>query len=176
MSQQRNNIDTNDLKSKNPPVSTAEVQISEDTKSLQSEQDTTSEQKWTKVLRKRSRKFIVGQNKEIQHIQGVPKRLSLHVTRLAPNTKPEELKNFLIDKFPEVTCEPHNSKHPDIYKSMKVSINQENLKNVWRKDVWPNGALVTQFFHKRKLPDHSGITTMGKSTDLKLSTVIPIFK
>lgn len=83
-----------------------------------------------KVKRRRDRKFVVGQNKDNEGIQGVPKFVSLHVTRLAPKTEPEELKQFLKDKFPEVTCESLVSKHPYMYKSMKVSISQENLKNI----------------------------------------------
>ncbi|KAG5883414.1 hypothetical protein JTB14_031302 [Gonioctena quinquepunctata] len=68
-----------------------------------------------------------------------------------PNTEPDELKKMLEPNFPEVLCERHNSKHPDLYTSMKVTIKHENLRKAWKGEVWPNGALVSNFLWKRKL-------------------------
>lgn len=99
----------------------------------------------------RRRRFVIGRGVDSTNIKTIPKYRSLHVTRLAPNTKPEDLKNNLVDKFPEVTCEEIASKHPEIYASMKVTINQDNFKKAWNREVWPNGAVISQFFTKRRV-------------------------
>ncbi|KAG5889775.1 hypothetical protein JTB14_036391 [Gonioctena quinquepunctata] len=65
--------------------------------------------------------------------------VTLHVTRLKPNTKPNELKKFLEKSLPDIQCEPHTSKRPDIYSSMRITIKREDFKNAWRREVWPNG-------------------------------------
>lgn len=100
---------------------------------------------------KKKRQFVLGQNDEVNRtIQTVPKFVSLHITRLHPSTKPEELQNMLRDKFPDVTCEPHVSKYPDKYASIKVSIRQENFKDAWNRNVWPAGSLVSRFLVKKR--------------------------
>lgn len=106
---------------------------------------------WKYVKRKRNRQFVVGQNNNIGNITTVPKYVSLHVTRLHPQTKATDVLNILKDKFPGVSCEIHESRHPDKYVSMKVNIRQENLKDAWKKEVWPSGALVSKFFVKKRL-------------------------
>nr|CAI5839820.1 unnamed protein product [Callosobruchus analis] len=94
---------------------------------------------WKQV--KRRRRFIVGRNQNLNTVQTVPKYMSLHVSRLQRNTKPEELEQMLNESFPGVSCEPHISMHPEIYASMKVNIRSDQLKDAWKKDVWPNGIL-----------------------------------
>ncbi|KAG5900339.1 hypothetical protein JTB14_026347 [Gonioctena quinquepunctata] len=99
----------------------------------------------------RKRRFVVGKNVENATISTVPKLVSLHVTRLKTNTDPNELKQMLLPDFPEVICEKHVSRHPELYSSMKVTIKRENLRKAWRCDVWPSGALVSQFLGKRRM-------------------------
>lgn len=101
--------------------------------------------------RTRGRQFLVGGD-DTNNILTVPKYISLHVSRLSPGTKPEDLKTFLISNFPEVTCEPHQSKHPDLYASIKVNIKKEHFANAWKIEVWPNGALVSRFFARKRTP------------------------
>lgn len=105
---------------------------------------------WQQVKR-RSRRFLVGRNEENDQVKAVPKFVSFHVSRLLPGTKPENLKSLLEHHFSEVTCEEHRSKHPEIYTSMKVTIKQEDLRNAWKKEVWPRGALVSRFFIRRRV-------------------------
>jgi len=88
-------------------------------------------------------------------LQTVPKRVALHVSRLSQDTKPEDLRQILIKEFPEVLCETNQSKHPQLYASVKVTINQINFKKAWRKDVWPKGALVSRFVQKKRIPSDS---------------------
>ena len=111
--------------------------------------DDYQEKGWQKVGR-RNRRYVIGRNEADSGIQAVPKFVSLHVTRLSPNTKPEDLQNMLARQFPEVKCEEHTSKHPELYSSMKVTIKQENFHNAWRKEIWPNGAIVSRFLTRKR--------------------------
>lgn len=51
----------------------------------------------------------------------------------------------------------HKSKYSDIYASMKVTMNQENFKKAWTKVIWPNGALVSKFFMRMRIPTEVSI-------------------
>ncbi|KAG5889836.1 hypothetical protein JTB14_023161 [Gonioctena quinquepunctata] len=131
----------------NTPISTAEA-----TNKMRDIQDlgtNLDEQKWEKVSYrkhfKNNRRYMVGGNEEISGISTVPKVISLHVTRLTPNTNSDELKKVLVKHFPEVVCEEHPSKLP-----MKVTIKQENFSRAWKREIWPSGALVSRFFGKKR--------------------------
>ncbi|CAH0557957.1 unnamed protein product [Brassicogethes aeneus] len=102
-------------------------------------------------LVKHKRRYLVGKSDLSAGVTTVPKLTSLHVTRLAPGTQAETLKEFLKQKFPDVQCEEHSSKHPESYASMKVTIRQEQLKDAWKRESWPNGAFVSRFFHKKRM-------------------------
>lgn len=105
------------------------------------------------LSRKRNRRYVVGKNDDNKTVTAVPTYTSLHVTRLAPNTKPEDLKRILINTFPGVTCEEHPSKQPSLYMSMKVTIKQENVREAWKREIWPNGALISRFLAKKRVPE-----------------------
>ncbi|KAG5867606.1 hypothetical protein JTB14_012391 [Gonioctena quinquepunctata] len=82
-----------------------------------------SSDEWSHVQNKRKRrKFLVGRTEETCVVETIPKVVSLHVTRLHPKTKPIDLKNFLALHIPDVECEPHNSRKPEVYSSMKVTL------------------------------------------------------
>lgn len=118
---------------------------------------------WKIQKRRQSRRFVVGgNNDEAIEIKAIPKYVSLHVTRLRPNTKPEELKKMLLNEFPEVQCESHLSKYPELYSSMKVTIKQEHFKKAWRKSVWPEGALVSKFFAPKRIPSANRVDPQSK--------------
>lgn len=118
---------------------------------------------WKVQKRRQSRRFVVGgNNDEAIEIKAIPKYVSLHVTRLRPDTKPEELKKMLLDEFPEVQCENHLSKFPELYTSMKVTIKQEHFKKAWRRSVWPEGALVSKFFAPKRIPTAGRVDPQSK--------------
>lgn len=100
--------------------------------------------------RPKKRKFVVGCGGSNLEVKTIPKYTHLHVSRLHPSTKPENLQKLLIATFPEVQCELLKSKHPLIYSSIKVSIYQENFEKAWCKDIWPDGALVSKYFLFKK--------------------------
>lgn len=107
---------------------------------------------WQEVTRraKHKRRFVVGDNTDSMNvIQAVPKRVALHVTRLQPNVNLKDFERLMQTKFPEAKCEHHESRLPNVYSSVKVTIKQSSLKDAWRKEVWPEGALVS-FFRNRK--------------------------
>lgn len=121
--------------------------LNEDNKS-----EVSNEWQQQRSRQKRNRRFVVGGNSDANtDIQTVPKLISFHVTRLKPTTKPDDLKKMLVKEFPEVICEKHSSKFPDLYASMKVTIRQDNFKKAWRRDSWPDGALVSRFFVKKRM-------------------------
>lgn len=107
---------------------------------------------WEIAKPKRRKRFVVGGNDTNKDIQTIPKYTSLHVTRLEPSTKPEQLEAFLRDLFPGVSCEKLESKHPETYASLKVNIKQDHFKQAWKREVWPEGALVSRFFFKKRMP------------------------
>lgn len=147
---------TNNTKIDVKTVSAAilQAQTENKMKEINDLKDTSGEEYKNVTYKKKTRRYVVGRNSqdgtEVK-VQTIPRTVTLHVTRLAPRTKPEDLKSGLINIFPEVICEPHQSKHPDVYTSMKVTISQENYSKAWRRDTWPNGALVSRFFVKREV-------------------------
>lgn len=91
----------------------------------------------------RGRRFLVGHNTDDAHkIQTIPRSIALHVTRLHPDTKPDDLRRLLKGKFPEVECVSHPSQFPEKYASMKVSILKENFAEAWKRESLPKGVLV----------------------------------
>ncbi|KAG5883766.1 hypothetical protein JTB14_027308 [Gonioctena quinquepunctata] len=104
---------------------------------------------------RRKRRFLVGQSDQFSEIQTVPKSISLHITRLKPGTKPEDLEKILKPNLPGVKCEVHQSKHRDIYGSMKVTINKDQSRNAWKREIWPNGVLVSHFLARKRMPENT---------------------
>lgn len=108
---------------------------------------------WNLYQRRRKRRFVVGKNTTSTgiQIQTVPKYTHLHVTRLSPTTTADELQRLLSTNFPGVQCEAHSSRYPEIYSSMKVTIRQDDLRNAWKSEIWPSGAIVSRFLMKKRV-------------------------
>lgn len=123
---------------------------------MDSQNNELSEFKWQHVKKRskqRNKNVVMGNASFSSGVKTVPKLSYLHVSRLHPTTKPDDLKNLLFKSFPEVEVEPLQSKHPQIYSSMKVAIYQEHFKDAWRKEIWPQGSLVSKYFlFKKKAP------------------------
>ncbi len=115
--------------------------------------------------RRRTRRFMVGLGENSMKVQAIPKYTSLHVTTLQPGTRTEDLERVPKEKFPEVKCELLQSKHPDIYTSMKVTISQDHYRQAWNREVWPNGALISQFFQKRRVPLQTNVDRGPSNTE-----------
>lgn len=111
----------------------------------------TDNEGWKDVRHKR-RKPIVGTHIENNGttLVGVPKMAVLHVSRLAPETTSEIMKNYLKSHFPEVSVETVNSKYPERYASFKISIYDRNFKSAMNPELWPRDCCVERFFFRRK--------------------------
>ena len=108
---------------------------------------------WTDVVRKPKRVTVIGKNveaKTIDILQGVPKTVTMHVYRLSPETKVDQLLDFLKPQYPEVTCECLQSKHPDLYSSFKVNIYESNVQSFMDPDKWPSNVRVRYFLQFRQ--------------------------
>ncbi|KAG5884475.1 hypothetical protein JTB14_019013 [Gonioctena quinquepunctata] len=103
---------------------------------------------WAKAKgpHRKKRSFLVGQNEENYEVQTVPRYVSLHVTRLRPNTKPEDLRKIIEPHLPGMSCEIHKSKRRDIYESMKVTLRRDLLR----------GSNISVFCHQDDASGQNG--------------------
>lgn len=110
---------------------------------------------WSQVVKSnRKRVTVVGKSEksDAPKLQGVPKITSLHVYRLPPSTKAENIINLLKPSFPEAKCEQLQSRHPEVYSSFKVDIFEDNLDSALNPNMWPNNVCVRRFFLPRVKP------------------------
>lgn len=80
-------------------------------------------------------------------LQGVPKYVPLHLYRVAPDTKAENVVDFLKPSFPEVKVEGLTSKHPEQYASFKVFIYEHNMETALDSNIWPENACIRRFLY-----------------------------
>lgn len=124
-----------------------------------------SKSQWTTIGDRKSKKphnstskntLVIGKNSNnSQIIKGVPKQIDLHVYRVKPNTSPEAMRDFLKNQFPEVICDPLESKYPSLYSSFRVRIYEKNLEKAMNPDVWPEDACIRRFFQRRRKKEES---------------------
>ncbi|KAK5645126.1 hypothetical protein RI129_006426 [Pyrocoelia pectoralis] len=117
---------------------------------------------WTTVVSKKSNRrprqnhIIVGDKvNNVSSIKAIKKKAHLFVSRLEPDTKPEAVTNLLKQEFPEVECEPITTKYPNLYASFKITINFDNFSKAMEPNKWPEGTLVTRFFHRKKTQEQT---------------------
>lgn len=100
--------------------------------------------------RSKSSFLVIGSKKS--DISSVPIRryFQLFVTRIDPNTSPKKLAESLMSSIPElpsVVCSKLKTKH-ESYASFHVVVPEAEKELVCGDGVWPEGALVKQFFGK----------------------------
>lgn len=78
-------------------------------------------------------------------------KVHLHVNKLEPKTTEEDMINYLVEVFPEVTVEKLKSKHSHYHSSFKVTINECNHQRAITPDVWPEGAEVRNFTYRKRI-------------------------
>lgn len=98
---------------------------------------------------------ITGNNKCIvSNIRTVPQQGFLSVYRLHPDTKAEELTEFLKNTAPNIPFKVGLAHTNDTQATFKVSFPICHLKEVYNSSIWPLGTEVRQFkpnrFHFRK--------------------------
>lgn len=154
---QENIVDLRSSTSAVEPVRKKDINIipKEDTIVNNNDNELQSSEKWTTVMKKKKSKklnVIVGSNKENSTVKGVGKFCYLHVYRLAPSMKSDDIINYLKSvNISDVQCEQLNSRFPDIYSSFKVSAPAKYLEDLTKPETWPEGVCVNRFFrHLRK--------------------------
>ncbi|KAG5882202.1 hypothetical protein JTB14_021853 [Gonioctena quinquepunctata] len=100
-------------------------------------------------------KPIVG-NKTKCSLKAATQKTFLHVYKLDVSMKPQDVSDFLKPSFPEVDVEQLLSRYPQFYSSFKVTINEINYEKAMDSSVWPDGALVNRFLHRRTKTNNNG--------------------
>lgn len=85
-------------------------------------------------------------------LKSVSKLAFLHVYKLHPETKVDDLREYLIQRFPEIQVEKLTSKYPEHYSSFKITLNESHLSDAMNPEIWPENTHVNRFFHSRKRP------------------------
>ncbi|KAJ3646982.1 hypothetical protein Zmor_024537 [Zophobas morio] len=91
---------------------------------------------------------IVGKRSDSVTIRASPAKTYLYIRRLAKSTTAADLKGYLVEDFPEVVCEPLEN-YEASHSRFKVTVNFDNLEKIYNPDYWPNGVLISRFFHPR---------------------------
>lgn len=91
---------------------------------------------------------IKGMSKN-NNVKASGKKAFLFVSRISPDTTPQTFSAMVRSTFAEAVCESIPSKHPDVYLSFKVCIDESNLDTAKDPNIWPHGSLVRRFFQQR---------------------------
>ncbi|KAG5895426.1 hypothetical protein JTB14_037585 [Gonioctena quinquepunctata] len=108
--------------------------------------DSRNREDWRTVLPRRNRnknrkgQMIIGDNKDSESVEAVPKFVDLYVTRMKTDTTKTSLSNLLKETFLEVIREQIKSIHPPIYSSFKVRILATKFKKAMEPKIWPHGS------------------------------------
>lgn len=94
--------------------------------------------------------LVVGNFQGQTSVEGVEKKIALHVNNLKPGTTAEELQDFLSKSFPEVLCESLRSRYPESYSSFKVTLSKANYEKALLSNNWPNRACVRYFLQRKQ--------------------------
>ncbi|KAG5881822.1 hypothetical protein JTB14_013013 [Gonioctena quinquepunctata] len=112
---------------------------------------------WSKVQYKnknrntrRKQSGIVGTNSSTGNISVAQKKKSLFISRLDPGTQLVSLKLYVQQFFPEAECSVLTAKYPGLYSSFKVCVNSTSEAKALNPAIWPAGAYISRFFHKKK--------------------------
>lgn len=114
---------------------------------------------WDLVNRKKnltSRKaLVVGSYSGSTNVEGLDKFKAFHVSNLKPDTKVEDLENFLKKNFTNVKCVKLESRYPETYSSFKVLISDLDYDKALVASNWPNKANIHRFFHRKEINQNS---------------------
>lgn len=97
---------------------------------------------------KKNDKPIRGMSEKQSVLKSAPKISFLHVSRLDPATKPDDVYAFSSQICKILQCEQLTSKYPQTYSSFKLIVPHENLELLLNANVWPKGVIVQKFFHR----------------------------
>lgn len=140
-------------------------------------QNKEEEEDWQKVKgRERSNKgsrprsgnnYITGQSSD-EDLATADRKTFLFVSRLKPDTKPEDVVSFVKGKKQGTyTAEKLNSRFPDDYASFKVGIPLGSMKEIYSSDFWPATTFVSKFRQRKRF---SGGSLNSESAEGKPAT------
>lgn len=89
-------------------------------------------------------------------LKSAPKRGYIHVSRLDPSTKADDVYKFSSQICEILQCETITSRHPEIYSSFKLTIPFENMDALLNGNLWPKGVTVRRFFYRNPTGRASG--------------------
>lgn len=93
---------------------------------------------------------IRGSSEHQSVLKGAPRVTSLHLTRLDPGTKAEDVQKFSSQICQIIQCVQLTSKFPEAYSSFKLTVAYEDVDMLLNPDLWPKGTLIQKFFHRRQ--------------------------
>ncbi|XP_015833986.2 uncharacterized protein LOC103312450 [Tribolium castaneum] len=82
-------------------------------------------------------------------LKSVPKSAHLHLSRLDPDTKVENILDYIKPHVSKANCERLQSKNPTLYSSFKLSVPLGELEQVMNSSIWPCGVTINRFFFRR---------------------------
>lgn len=115
---------------------------------LTSDTEDKVQNEWKTVGSRRRKKTIVGEkpNDSACKLRAVEALSHWHVYRLHPDTRTEDVTNYLRNDFPEVLVESLKSANPEVYSSFKVTVPQRDGPRILDVALWPSGTRVNRFF------------------------------
>lgn len=109
---------------------------------------------WKTAARKRKQKYAVfGSGTTNSMLKAIPRKRKLFISRIDPDTTVGEIETFLGEEFPEVKCEKITSKHPELYSSFCIEVNDDSAERVLQPEKWPVGTYVNRFFRRKTAED-----------------------
>lgn len=110
------------------------------------------ENPWREVRKhRRKSNAIVGTGATSEKLQTVPKSVFVHIYRLHPNTKTNDVLEYVQPMFPEAKCEALVPKHQGVYSSFKLEVYRENINKILDDSIWPPGTCVRRFYEVGKV-------------------------
>lgn len=108
---------------------------------------------WQVVKTRRSQATIGSKlHGRLKCIAPRPRKASVFLSRLAPDTTCRDVVEFVNDSFSRnADVIQLKTKYPDTYASFKVSVNvdSDSIEKIISPELWPEGALVRRFFEPR---------------------------
>lgn len=103
------------------------------------------------VRRRRPRTVVIG-NKTDETLTVAEKQAYLHLWRLSPETKEDDVVNYCQRMIPnlKINCERLNARGD--YSSFKLTTGETVLNDMMKPEFWPAGTAIDRFFNRRPNP------------------------
>ena len=92
---------------------------------------------------------VTGSNTTERNIRTVPRMGTLSVYHLHPETTENELKNYLTHSAANITFNVKLLKTNEHQSAFKVSFPLEYVDQVYKSEIWPQGATVRRFVFRK---------------------------